>query len=165
MVRFAIMFMLNHVHVCYQYFTIIHIFFRDSYWVIRGLLISEMTETARGMIENFVMLVKRFGFVPNGGRIYYSKRSQPPFLIPMSQVYYEKTKDLDFISENIDSLEQEYNHWFVNRTLNVSVDGSGKQEQFYQYSSGSNTIRAEGYKEDLELTKDMSPGKQTGLRR
>lgn len=32
---------------------------RDNYWVINGLLLSEMTDTALGMIQNFVYLVDR----------------------------------------------------------------------------------------------------------
>ena len=32
---------------------------RDSYWVIKGLLISSMTETARGMLSNFARMVDR----------------------------------------------------------------------------------------------------------
>lgn len=32
---------------------------RDTYWVINGLLLSEMTETAHGMIQNFLYLVNR----------------------------------------------------------------------------------------------------------
>lgn len=46
-----------------------------------------MHDTVRGMIENFLSMVDRFGFVPNGGRIYYLSRSQPPLLIPMVSTY------------------------------------------------------------------------------
>lgn len=42
-----------------------------------------MHVTAKGMIENFLSMVERYGFVPNGGRVYYLSRSQPPLLIPM----------------------------------------------------------------------------------
>jgi alpha,alpha-trehalase len=55
-------------------------YYWDAYWIIKGLIVSGMTDSVRLMIENFLDLVERFGFVPNGGRIYYSKRSQPPFL-------------------------------------------------------------------------------------
>lgn len=43
---------------------------RDSYWVINGLLLSEMTDTAHGMIQNFLYLVNRWdSWVP---LIFYS---------------------------------------------------------------------------------------------
>lgn len=58
-------------------------YYWDSYWIIEGLLLCDMYYTARGMIENLLSMVQRFGFVPNGGRVYYLSRSQPPLLIPM----------------------------------------------------------------------------------
>ena len=33
-----------------------------------------MTTTVRGIIENFLLMVNTYGMVPNGGRIYYTKR-------------------------------------------------------------------------------------------
>ena len=71
--------------------------YRDSYWVLKGLLLSEMHQTVRGMIENFLVMVERFGFVPNGGRVYFERRPQPPFLIPMVKLYLDATNDMDFI--------------------------------------------------------------------
>ncbi|KAM8904681.1 trehalase isoform 2-T2 [Spinachia spinachia] len=73
------------------------LYYWDSYWVVNGLLLSEMTDTARGMIQNFLYLVDRYGFVPNGGRIYYERRSQPPFLTLMVESYYQATKDREFL--------------------------------------------------------------------
>lgn len=55
-------------------------YYWDSYWIIRGLLICEMYQSAKGMIENFLSVIDRFGFIPNGGRIYYLARSQLPLL-------------------------------------------------------------------------------------
>lgn len=64
---------------------------RDTYWVIRGLLLCEMTSTVKGTLENFFSLVETYGFVPNGARIYYERRSQPPFLTLMVREYYRAT--------------------------------------------------------------------------
>lgn len=49
------------------------------------------------MIENFAYMVEKYGFIPNGGRVYYLKRSQPPFLAAMVYEYYEATHDIEFI--------------------------------------------------------------------
>uniref|UniRef100_A0A3Q4ABY6 Trehalase n=1 Tax=Mola mola TaxID=94237 RepID=A0A3Q4ABY6_MOLML len=58
-----------------------------------------MTDTAYGMIQNFLHLVN-YGFVPNGGRIYYE------FLTPMVESLYQATKDKDFLPESYtDDLE------------------------------------------------------------
>lgn len=49
------------------------------------------------MLENFLKMVDTYGMVPNGGRIYYTRRSQPPYLIPMVKLYMDKTNDLEFL--------------------------------------------------------------------
>lgn len=58
------------------------------------------------------MMVFRFGFVPNGGRIYYLRRSQPPMLIPMVYEYYKETRDLKFILNIITDLHKEFKFWY-----------------------------------------------------
>lgn len=58
-------------------------YYWDSYWITEGMLLCDMKDTVKGMIENLLSMAERYGFVPNGGRIYYLSRSQPPLLIPM----------------------------------------------------------------------------------
>lgn len=36
------------------------LYYWDSYWIIQGLLVSGMTETAKGMILNFGVLMDRY---------------------------------------------------------------------------------------------------------
>ena len=50
-----------------------------------------MKSTVKGMLLNFMTMVEKYGFVPNGGRIYYTRRSQPPFLSLMVNEYYQAT--------------------------------------------------------------------------
>lgn len=63
----------------------------------------------------------RFGFVPNGGRVYYLRRSQPPFLLPMAYEYYEATNDVKFIEDNYEYLMREFDFWQVNRSVSTLV--------------------------------------------
>lgn len=42
-----------------------------------------------GMLENFIHLIRLLGFIPNGTRIYYNRRSQPPLFISMVEEYYK----------------------------------------------------------------------------
>lgn len=77
------------------------LYYWDSYWIIKGLLLCDMRETAKGIIGNILYLVQKFGFVPNGGRIYYVTRSQPPMLIQMASVYCNFTDDFEFIRNEI----------------------------------------------------------------
>ena len=58
-------------------------YYWDSYWIVLGLLACDMTSTAKGLVQNLLDDVSIYGFVPNGGRIYYLNRSQPPLLSDM----------------------------------------------------------------------------------
>lgn len=44
-----------------------------------------------------LFLGNRFGHIPNGGRIYYERRSQPPFLTLMVESYLKHTNDTAFL--------------------------------------------------------------------
>ena len=61
----------------------------DTYWTVKGLLISQMQRTVEGMLINFSQLITKFGMIPNGNRIYYTARSQPPLFIPMVWEYFQ----------------------------------------------------------------------------
>jgi len=50
-------------------------YYWDSYWIIRGLLTSGMHDTAKGILMNAFDLIKEYGFIPNGARVYYLTRS------------------------------------------------------------------------------------------
>ena len=56
----------------------------DSYWIVQGLIQSELLDTVKDTLENFMDELEKFGFIPNGGRIYYLNRSQPPLFIHVS---------------------------------------------------------------------------------
>uniref|UniRef100_A0A8C2F2H5 Trehalase n=1 Tax=Cyprinus carpio TaxID=7962 RepID=A0A8C2F2H5_CYPCA len=133
------------------------LYYWDSYWVINGLLLSEMTETARGMILNFVYLVERYGFVPNGGRVYYERRSQPPFLPLMVESFYEVTGDKDFLRQVLPALETEYSFWMQNRSLAVSMSGLNR------YNVPVDRPRPESYSDDVELAEGLSAEAQKKL--
>ena len=75
----------------------------------------------QGVIENLLSLVEKLGFVPNGSRVYYEERSQPPLLTAMVRAYYEKTKDIDFIRKNMATLEKEFNFWMNNSMVQVGL--------------------------------------------
>lgn len=123
-------------------------YYWDSYWIIKGLLLSEMTETARGMLDNFLYIVDKYGFVPNGGRIYYSKRSQPPLLIPSVKIYFDFTEDLDYIERNIGTMEREFSFWLNNHTVSV-LGKDGRNHTLAVYGDDSRGPRPESYFEDL----------------
>lgn len=123
-------------------------YYWDSYWILKGLLLSDMLETARGMLQNLLSMVERYGFVPNGGRIYYLNRSQPPLLTLMVGDYAKYTKDYEFLRANIHTLDKELHFWLKNRL--VEVVKNGVVYRLAHYDSESDTPRPESYIEDIE---------------
>nr|AII81931.1 trehalase [Blattella germanica] len=121
-------------------------YYWDTYWIVQGLLLCDMTETTRGIIENFLSVVATYGHIPNGGRVYYIQRSQPPMLTPMVDSYYERTKNLTFIKNNIDLLEKEFDFWLKERLTTVEKDG--KQYTLARYYAPSEGPRPESFSED-----------------
>jgi len=61
----------------------------DSYFIIRGLVESNRTDMARGMVENFFFEISHYGGVLNANRAYLLTRSQPPLLTSMIMTVYE----------------------------------------------------------------------------
>lgn len=85
------------------------IYYWDSFFTSLGLIRSGKIDVAKSMCENFRYLVETFGFIPNGNRIYYTTRSQPPFyalLIDLISKY-----EPNYFVDHLESLEKEYNFW------------------------------------------------------
>ncbi|XP_065217876.1 trehalase-like isoform X2 [Planococcus citri] len=129
-------------------------YYWDSYWILRGLLLSDMVDTARGIVENIIWLVKLYGHMPNGSRKYYLQRSQPPLLIQMAATYHSWTKDDNFIKTNIKYLDNEFQWWYQNRMVDVIKDG--KTYKMARYNASSCTPRPESYYEDYVLSMNLS---------
>lgn len=102
------------------------------------------------MLQNFLSIIERFDFIPNGGRIYYSMRSQPPLLAPMIKSYVDTTKDYDFARASVETLAREFNYWMTNHTLQV------KGHTLARYGDQSSGPRPESYREDVETGKDFN---------
>ncbi|KAL3097492.1 hypothetical protein niasHS_003940 [Heterodera schachtii] len=132
-------------------------YYWDTFWILKGLLFSEMYDTAKGVILNLIFMVDNHGFVPNGGRVYYLSRSQPPLLTPMVYEYFLATGDLDFVEQVLPTLEKEQHFWNLNRARSF-LHPETKEEmfQYYQYRATMKFPRPESYREDVELAKGLS---------
>ncbi|VDM49745.1 unnamed protein product [Toxocara canis] len=123
-------------------------YYWDAYWIAKGLIASDMLNTTKAMILNLVHIVEKYGFVPNGGRIYYLQRSQPPFLAGMVYEYFESTQDHEFLKQLLPTLAKEFDFWQTHRTVNVTMKDK-RQYTVYQYRTPSNVPRPESYHEDV----------------
>lgn len=61
-----------------------------------------MFDTVKGILENFIHLIKKFGFVIAANRVYFQGRSQFPVLTQMMASYYTYTKDEKFLLDNLE---------------------------------------------------------------
>ncbi|XP_062949414.1 trehalase [Cynocephalus volans] len=139
----------------------VEFYYWDSYWVMEGLLLSEMAEMVKGMLQNFLDLVKTYGHVPNGGRVYYLQRSQPPLLTLMMDLYVTHTNDTTFLQENIETLALELDFWTQNRSVSVRLEGESYVLNRYYVPYGG--PRPESYSKDSELADALPEGEREAL--
>jgi alpha,alpha-trehalase len=137
-------------------------YYWDSWWIVRGLLVCDMESTALYVINNLLGDVDTFGFVPNGGRIYYLDRSQPPLLSEMVRSYYrymiDKYRNTDvvssFLSSAYETLKKEYSFWMDAAHGHVVEmppgDGDTVVYRLNRYYSNYTTPRPESYLADYD---------------
>lgn len=129
-------------------------YYWDTYWIVLGLLECGMVQTATGVVENLLDAVRHFGFVPNGMRIYYLDRSQPPLLTDMALAVYKESQDRDWLASVLPVLEKEYDFWMRpegGRAVRVpSADAPGGAYTLNVFRSVRTGPRPESYKEDME---------------
>lgn len=157
-------------------------YYWDSFFIVQGLLSCDMHLTALNLIRNLLSDVETFGFVPNGGRIYYLDRSQPPMLACMIDRYQQYIEDASpALSSDIDGtgltlmqflnntafplLKREHDWWMdpvTGHTVNVNATttdaSSPAQQQQYtlnRYYSHAAIPRPESYYEDVESAQPL----------
>ncbi|PHH69441.1 hypothetical protein CDD80_6737 [Ophiocordyceps camponoti-rufipedis] len=126
-------------------------YYWDSYWILEGLLRTRgaFTAIARDMIDNFLDLIDQFGFIPNGARIYYLDRSQPPMLTQMVRLYLDfEPDDEDLIRRALPLLVREYDFWQNNRS--VEIRRGQDTLHLNRYAVANNQPRPESYRQDFE---------------
>ena len=138
-------------------------YYWDSYWILEGLLRTKgsFTEIAKNTIENFLDLVEQFGMVPNGARVYYLNRSQPPMLAHMVKLYIEHTGDKSILTRALPLLVREYSFWQNNRT--VEVKAGAHRYKLNRYAVDNTEPRPESFFEDYSTANDAYHVSAKGL--
>lgn len=111
-------------------------YYWDNYFVMLYMKQKNRNKIVAHMLDNYEYLIEQYGFIPNGNKIYYLDRSQPPF-------FYQMVKMMDMGYNYIDALYTEYDFWMTNRSINVN----GVLMNYY--GSESRLPRLEAYKEDI----------------
>ncbi|KAJ7644707.1 glycoside hydrolase family 37 protein [Roridomyces roridus] len=129
-------------------------YYWDSFWIVEGLLASQLFEVANSTLQNFMDEIERFGFIPNGGRIYYLNRSQPPLFIQMLARYVDASNDTTILQRALPLAERELVWWQTNRTVSVKSPFTNQTHQMAQYSVTNSAPRPESYFTDYTTATD-----------
>ncbi|KGB76251.2 alpha,alpha-trehalase [Cryptococcus deuterogattii R265] len=133
------------------------IYYWDSFWVLEGLLKSELYDYAWDLLQNFMDLIDIYGFLPNGGRKYYLNRSQPPVFVQMIDAYIKTTNNVTILERALPVASAELQWWANNRTSNFTSPFTNQSRIITQYSVTNSAPRPEGYAEDFETVMGASP--------
>ncbi|GJJ15469.1 hypothetical protein Clacol_009747 [Clathrus columnatus] len=131
----------------------------DSYFIIEGLIKSELFTIANNTLQNFMDEIVLFGFIPNGGRIYYLNRSQPPLFTHMLFNYVQASGDTSILERALPLVEVELEWWQSNRTFNITSPFTNITRSISHYAVNINSApRPESYLEDYQTVHGAGTG-------
>jgi len=122
----------------------------DSFWIIEGLIQSELYGMVNSTLQNFMDQLEQFGFIPNGGRIYYLNRSQPPLFVHMLDKYVKATNDTHILERALPLAELELTWWATKRTVSVNSSYTSRTHNMAHYAVSNSAPRPESYFVDYE---------------
>ncbi|KAJ2891086.1 hypothetical protein IWW38_003776, partial [Coemansia aciculifera] len=132
------------------------IYYWDTYFTLEGILRSGLYDLSKSIIRDLLELVNVNGFVPNGARVYYLDRSQPPLLALMVKLYYEYTGDSALVVEALPLLQKELAFWQANHHQVAITKSDGTVVQLTRYYVDTDQPRPEAYAKDYELAHNVS---------
>ncbi|HCH28379.1 MAG TPA: alpha,alpha-trehalase [Ruminococcaceae bacterium] len=97
-------------------------YYWDTYFLNRGLIIKGLVSQAKNNIENMMFLVEKYGYMPNGNRTYYLKNSQPPFLSMMVDDVFTADNDIEWLRKAYKTLLKEYGFWMTKRMTPIGLN-------------------------------------------
>jgi alpha,alpha-trehalase len=112
------------------------LYYWDTYFACLGLIESGRTDLAIFALRDFLHLVKRFGFIPNGSRTFYLNRSQPPYLAALVQRLGAQELGPELMAEAVSALKAEYHFWQSRRNTPTGLAHYGNhatEEQLRQF--------------------------------
>jgi alpha,alpha-trehalase len=132
-------------------------YYWDSYFTMLGLIPDGHLDTARGLVDDFSYMLRRYGHIPNGARTYYLSRSQPPMYYLM--VGLLSPDPASAWSRHLEDLQREYAYWMQgsaglqpgNARDNVVAMPDGSL--LNRYWDASDTPRDESYRDDVLIAR------------
>lgn len=125
---------------------------------------SGLQDLANNTINNYLDLIEDIGFIPNGGRIYYLNRSQPPLFTQMLYLYVKSTNDTSFLDRAVRLNDRELQWWDRNNSITVKGP-SGRSHFTHSYTVNNSAPRPESYAEDWQTVNGPIGGPYLNLSR
>lgn len=104
------------------------LYYWDTYFTNKALFAVGNTEQAKNNVSDILYLIEKFGYMPNGNRTYYLKRSQPPYAALMADNVYRATGDKEFLRFAFSVLKKEYEFWMTKRVSGNGLNRYGTEE-------------------------------------
>lgn len=92
-------------------------YYWDSYFTALGLTDKKHQILVEGMLENLLVMFRRFGLIPNASRMYFTGRSQPPVLTSfIFHVYETYDKSDEWLTQKMAVAKDEYSQvWMYDK--------------------------------------------------
>ena len=131
------------------------IYYWDSYFTALGLIADGHLNWVESLIANFAHLISVYGHIPNGNRLYYLSRSQPPFFCQLLQLL-EQYSGFQAVQPYLLHLKTEYAYWMQGATnltagANAHVVCLASGKPLNRFYGGDDTPRPEAFWQDREV--------------
>ncbi len=85
------------------------LYYWDSYFMVQGMLDDAHKDLVMGILEDLLVLFRRFRIIPNASRLYLTSRSQPPFLTSfIMDVHKAYNPDKEWLEAAVQTAKDEY---------------------------------------------------------
>lgn len=100
-------------------------YYWDTYFTHKCLLAEGKEEQVLNNIKNFAYLLETYGKIPNGNRMHYIGRSQPPFFGLMLSDLLTWNPDRLVVRQAYEWLKKEYDFWQTKRVCENGLNRYG----------------------------------------
>lgn len=129
-------------------------FYWDSYFTMQGLAASGRWDMIENMVKNSAFMIRKFGYIPNGNRTYFT-RSQPPVFALMVRLLAQKKPRA--LIKYLPHLTAEYAFWMKGARQVTASKPTFRRVVLMpngailnRYFDSKTTPRPESFKEDVD---------------
>ena len=90
-------------------------YYWDNFFLVEAMLAAGKVKMAKGIVDDLLYMIEKFGLVPNANRYYMLSRSHPPLLTSMILSVFKQTKDKKWIESAFKLAEAEYHQVWMGK--------------------------------------------------